>query len=354
MGEVKIGAIIPYTGIAATVGKEIERGIQYVLDTAEWQVAGRRIILVKEDETDDPTVAVAKARKLVEQDKVDVVLGPLLAHTGAAVGAYLGPLGIPHLPMGASDSANSKDSFFVLGTGRGEAYPAAYFAYEDLGARTAAVLVSDYLYGHQNRDGFTSAFNEKGGKVVTSQAIPLGAADMAPFLEGLGKVDIVAAFLVNPSDMAFVRQYREMGLKMPVIFINCLPQEEVLLAQMGDNVLGMYGVTMYSTLIDTPENKKFVDEFTAKFGVIPGQATVYGGYWATALYLEGVKATGGDVAGAKVIDAMKNRQLSTPAGTLSISPGRIGIHDDFVFKAVKVGTKYGWQVVKKYPMVQPK
>ena len=352
-GEVRIGALIPYTGMGAAVGKMVEGGIQYVLEEANWEVAGKKIVLIKEDETDDPNNAVAKARKLVEQDKVDVILGPMLAHSGAAVGAYLAPLGIPHMIMGGADFGESKDTFYP-GSGRGDVAPSGPFAYEDLGAKTAAVLYADYLYGQELADGFAAGFTSKGGKVVSSQAVPVGTADMIPYLQAIRKTDLLAVFLVNPSDFAFVRQYQELGLKMPVLFISNAPQEEPLLAQMGDGVLGMYGLSWYSPQVDTPFNKTFVEKYKSKFGALPGIMT-HTSYMGAALFLQAFKATGGDTDHAKVIEAMKGiKNLDTPNGPISMTAGRIAIKDEFVFKAVKIGDRYAWDPVKKYPAVQPK
>lgn len=353
-GEVKLGALIPYTGIGAMTAKDIEQGIKFAIERAGGQTAGKKIALVTEDETDDPSIAVAKARKLVEQDKVVGVIGPLLAHNAAAVAAFLAPSGIPNINFGNIDGTESKDSFYAVGTGKGNAYPVGVYAYDELGAKTAAVLAMDYSMGEQSAVGFIDGFTSKGGKIVSRQKIPMGAADMAPFIEGIGKADLVAALLVNPSDMAFVRQYTQAGLKMPVVFISNSPQEEPVLAQMGDAVLGMYGASLYSPLIDTPFNKQFVQEYTAKYGGVPG-GTTQAGYLATAMYLEAIKSTGGDTDKAKITQALLGiKNLENPGGLASVSPGRIVIQDLHIFKAIKIGSRYAWSVVKTIPQVQPR
>ena len=74
--ELRIGALVPQTGIAASVGPEVISGIEFVLSEAGYSVNGKKISLVIEDESDSPATAVTRARKLVEEDKVDVVIGP--------------------------------------------------------------------------------------------------------------------------------------------------------------------------------------------------------------------------------------------------------------------------------------
>jgi branched-chain amino acid transport system substrate-binding protein len=357
--QVKVGVILPYSGIAAAVAPSIETGIQYAFDTAgtdcEYEI-------IYEDETDDPTNAVAKARKLVEEDGVSVIIGPQLAHTAAAVSAYAAEAGIPHISLSAADGPESPHSFF-LGSGIGDAIPSGEFAYDDLGARTAAVIYMDYLYGQQSKDGFVEGFTGKGGEIVSEQPVPFGTADMAPFLENVGDADVVAVLLVNPSDFAFVRQFREFGLEQPVIFISNAPQEAPLLMQMGDDVIGMYGASWYTPMIETPENGEFVGgymegAYIEKFGFPnspPGIAT-HVAFMASQLFLEALKATGGNADPAAINEALAGiTELANPAGTVTMGPGRVAIHDQYIQQVVPLGEGlYGWSVVKKVEDVEPK
>lgn len=352
-GEVKVGVLLPYTGIAAAVAPAIESGVQYAFAEKDMEVAGNEITLIFEDETDDPTVSVNKARKLVEQDEVDVILGPQLAHTAAAVSAYLTPLGVPHLVLGTGDTPQSDHTFYP-GTGRGDMYVTGLFAYDELGAETAAILYQDYLFGQQARDGFTAGFTERGGEVVSEQGVPFGTADMAPFLEGVGDVDVLGVLLVNPSDFAFVRQFREFGLEMPVIFISNAPQEAPLLAEMGNDVVGMYGSSWYSPQIDTPANHEFVAGYAEAYGFPPGIAT-HTAYMAAAIYIHALEQTGGDPSYGKIIEAIENiENFENPAGTITMGPAHVAVHDQFVFQVSKEGERYVWDVVKQYSAVEPR
>lgn len=351
---VKIGALIPYTGMGAFAASYLEQGIEFVFDEAGWEVAGRKIILVKEDETDDPTLAVAKAKKLVEHDQVDVIMGLLMGHTAGAVSAYLEPLKVPQLSCSVCLEPTSRYAFYIPGTGKGNAYPIGPYCYDELGARTAALLYMDAIYGYANKDAFIEGFTARGGTIVSDQAIPMGTMDLAPYLEGIGEPDIVAVQLNMPTDIAFVRQYREFGLKMPVFFISNAPQGEPVLAQMGDSVLGMYGASLYSPLIDTPFNKQFVEKYEEKYGLIP-EITTHDAHVQAAVIIEALKATGGDTSYDKMVDALLGiRDLENPGGTFSFSPGRIGINDLHIFKAIKIGERYAWDPIKMVPAVEPR
>lgn len=351
--ELRIGALVPITGVAAAVGPEVMAGIEFVLEQAGHEVNGSKIVLVTEDEGDNPANTVTRARKLVEEDGVDVIIGPILAHTSAAVAPYLEREGVAHLPWGMADSAESPHSIYTAGTGTGNAYVAGQFAATGIGARRAAVLVMDYALGHQMRDGFTDGFVAAGGTVVSTQLLPLGANDLAPYFEGIRDADLLAVLMVNPTDFAFVRQYREFGLRQPVVFISAQPQEEPLLAQMGDDVVGMYGVTMYGPAIDSEENRVFVEQFRAQFRRNPGIATMHAGYWTTALVLEAARRSGATDRAALARALPDIPALETAAGTLTLTPGRMGVHDVYVFRAERKDDRVFWSVVERYPAVQP-
>jgi len=284
---------------------------------------------------------------------VDVILGPLLAHTTVAVGEYLAPLGVPHVSYSVGDDAESKTTFYPAGSSRGDSYPSGLFAYDELGARTAAIIHQDYLYGEQVRDGFTAAFTTRGGTIISVQKVPFGTVDMAPYIEGMGEPDVICLLLVSPSDVAFMRQYHEFGLKMPAIFGHNFPQGEIYkLDEVGDPILGFYGCSTYSPLIDTPANKEFIQKFEEKYGFWPGVTTVVS-YVTTTMFLEAVRSTSGDTSHAKIIKALEGiKDLQTPFGTATMQ-NRVAVLDEYVFKAVKMGDKVRWQPVKKYPNVQP-
>jgi ABC-type branched-subunit amino acid transport system substrate-binding protein len=355
--NINVGVILPYSGIAAAVAPSIETGIRYAFDG----VTECTITPIFEDETDDPTNAVNKARKLVEEDGVVAIIGPQLAHTAAAVSAYAAQVGIPHISLSAGESATSEHSFF-LGSGIGDAVPSGEFAATDLGATKAAVLYQDYLYGQQSAQGFIEGFTVNGGEIVSEQAIPFGTADMAPFLENIGDAEVVAVLLTNPSDFAFVRQYREFGLEQPVIFISNAPQEAPLLMQMGDDVIGMYGASWYTPMIESPENAAFVQgymdgKYIEAFGFPnspPGTAT-HVAYMGAQLLLQALRDNGFNTEPGAINTALANiRELANPAGTVTMGPGRVAIHDQFIQQVVALGEGlYGWSVVKLVEDVQP-
>ncbi len=351
---IRVGVILPLTGLAAAVGPEITMGVEFAFAQVENEIAGRPVELIFEDETDDPANAIARARKLVEEDEVDVIIGPQLAHTAAAVSAYAEQAGVVHISLSAANEPESEHTFYQA-TGLGDAYSPGVFAYEELEARTAAVLYQDYDFGQQSRNGFVEAFTELGGEIASEQPIPFGTADMAPFLESIGDADVVAVLLLNPSDFAFVRQYREFGLEQPVIFISNAPQEAPLLAQMGDDIVGMYGASWYSPLIESEENADFVEAFVEQYARPPGMA-VHAAFSAASMFIAAAQATEGDTDPEAITEAIVAlEELPNPAGVVTMGENRIAIHDQFIFQveALEDGV-YVWVPVIFYEAVEPR
>ena len=80
---IKIGLCLPYTGVIAVNGQETSKGVEFFLANIGHKAGGREIQLLKEDDEAKPDVGLTKVRRLVERDKVDVLVGPV--HSGVAL-----------------------------------------------------------------------------------------------------------------------------------------------------------------------------------------------------------------------------------------------------------------------------
>src|ERR1017187_3359267 len=83
--ELRIGFLAPTTGIFAEVGKDMVNGFQLYLDEVKSDFAGANVKFIVEDEQAKPQTAVLKAEKLIREDKVQLLVGGLLASTGYAL-----------------------------------------------------------------------------------------------------------------------------------------------------------------------------------------------------------------------------------------------------------------------------
>ena len=83
-GPVKIGLVLPYTGVYAVLGESITQAMELVFARENWTVAGRKIEMIKEDDEMQPPVGIRKTEKLIDSDKVDILTGPV--HSGILMG----------------------------------------------------------------------------------------------------------------------------------------------------------------------------------------------------------------------------------------------------------------------------
>jgi branched-chain amino acid transport system substrate-binding protein len=347
--------LLALTGPSPFTGQATQMGAETYLDEIGWTINGRKLEIIIEDEAGDAAVALAKAKKLVESDKVDVVLGPTFDTSAGSVLPYLKTAKIPNVVFSSrSDqtmASGKGNSWVPAGLEKGATYYGGVYAYDKAGFRTITVIHDDYSAGEDYTQGFINAFEKKGGKMIQRQRSPLGTMDYAPYLSSMQKADAVVFWFVPDEGPRFVSQYATYGLKMPLFMASTIGGPEPMLKDFGDAALGTLGVALENTEIDSPANKKFVDEFRKKYHQYPGDHEYYQGYIAMQLYAEAVKATQGDTSVAAINSAMAKLKVNTPAGVISFTPDGVAVGDQYIVKLSKSGDRYYWAPIETYSQV---
>jgi len=350
----KIGLLLPYTGFDPRNAPQMESAVRLKLDEIGWSVAGRKIILITEDEAANPAVGINKATKLVEQDQVDVILGALFAHVVVAVSGYAKKAGIPYAPIvqQSMTAIRTAPNNVVLPTGtmRGSTYPAGLYASEKLGYKTASILYSDYLAGQDFIGGFVEGFQKGGGVIIQRQPVPLGTLDFAPYITNIKKADVVAFWFAGVMG-PFLKQYFEFNIGIPVVAPTNWTIEIEIMRELGDKALGVIGAGHYSEDLPTPKNREFVEAMKKRLGGKPPNHYMNSAYVVISTYLEAVKATGGDTSLEKIIKAWRAVKVETPMGVVSFDKDGCAIGDLYVFKFTKKDGKYFWQQVETYKQI---
>jgi branched-chain amino acid transport system substrate-binding protein len=288
---IRVGFLTILTGPLAAPGKEMENGIQLFLDQRRSTLAGRRVELTVLDSGGQPAGTLAKARELVEQRKVHVIIGPLAAFEAYAVAPYVNAQRVPTIsPSAAADDLTQRKAtaFFVRATSSSSqpTQPFGTYAAKTLGYRKVATIADDFAFGHEVVAGFQKAFEDAGGQVVQKLWPPLGAADQGPYIGQL-KRDIDAVFIgfAGVAALRFLKQFEEAGLKgkLPVL-ANQTAVDEALLRSMGDEAVGVLSTMHYSAALDTAPNRAFVAAYRKAFGADPGYYSV--GAYTAGLFLE--------------------------------------------------------------------
>jgi branched-chain amino acid transport system substrate-binding protein len=219
-GPVKVGLIFPTSGNLAAAGTDMLHGGQLYWKVNGDTIDGTKIQSIHEDTAGDPTTALTKARKLVQQDGVKTLVGPLLASSGYAIADFLksSPDMIGLNPVSSSDDLSQRKrvkNFIRTGGWQSSSptQPAGDWAYEH-GWRKIATLCQDYAFGYESCGGFINTFTDHGGKVVKKLYAPLGTSDYSSYLAQIPKdVDGVFVTLVGADSPGFIKSWTDRGFK---------------------------------------------------------------------------------------------------------------------------------------------
>jgi len=356
---VKIGFLAPMTGGFAQVGKDMVDGATMYLEEIGSQAAGRKIEIIVEDTQGQPQVALTKARKLVENDRVHVLNGGLLASTGYALQPYFTEKKVPMLyPVMASDDLTQRQRSAYLvrmgWTSSQPSHPLGEYAYLTLKHRKVVTISADYAFGYETIGGFQRTFEEAGGQVIQKIWCPLNTVDFAPYLAQVRRdADAVMTLLVGQLSLRFPKQYAQAGLYGKIAVLGGgTGTDEFVLPSLDDSALGYVTALHYSAALDTPINRKFVQTYRSKFGKVPG-------YYSETCYLssrwvaEATKAVGGEVEdGPKFLEALKRVHVTdAPRGPIKLDEYLNPIQNEYIRKVERREGELWNTVVKTYPDV---
>jgi branched-chain amino acid transport system substrate-binding protein len=264
----KVGLLIPSSGVFAAPGAYMREGFELYLKEHHGQLAGRDVQIVAADTQGNPSIGLTEIRRLVEQEHVDLIFGPLSAAVGSALIPYIDQHKIPTIyPIVSSDDLTQRTpSEWIARTGWTSSQPTHVlgdYAYKTLKYRTAATIGYDFNFGWESIGGFVDVFQHEGGKVVKQIWTPTVTPDYSPFLSAIPRnVDVVMCSFSGTAAVNFIHQYRAFGLKMPLICQGNTTDESTLDAE-GPGAAGIVGALQYAPTLDTPANKAFVAAYQA-------------------------------------------------------------------------------------------
>ena len=257
-GTVKVGFISPVTGFVSALGTDMRRGWELYWQQHGPTAGGVTVETVYEDDAGDPDVALTKARRLVEEEGVQLTAGPILANTAYAVADYVSSQGIPSFHItGADDLTQRQFDPLVLRVGYTSSqsnFPAGQWAY-DQGYRNAVTLCPDYAFGWESCGGFVSAFTNAGGTITQQIWHPLGTQDFSSYMPQIQAANPDVLFVGSaggPDAILLYQAFTGFGLKDTVPLIgNCCFADQVFLRETGDIAEGVQAFTYWVCLLYT-------------------------------------------------------------------------------------------------------
>ena len=356
---IKIGFDEGFTGFMSYDCQLADQGVKTALAMLNNQWEGRPLQYFAEDNGSDPVVAVDKARKLVESDKINVMIGPIFSPSAKSVADYLAKSsGVPEMSIVGQPTENleTANGLAFIHTGFFDAHGYYFGKYlAEKGYKTANVINYDDTPAYALTAGFKKAFvDEGGGQILSENYIPLDVVDFSSYLSSMKTADVTVDWIFGNGAVPFVKQYHDYGLKAPIAAPMSNNYSDAQLAELGDIALGMIACDYYAWTVDNASNKAFIEAYGKLFKGEKPTPQAYGAWAGVMLYLEGLKATGGDTDPKKVIPAMSHLTMDSPAGSFTIVPFKnafIAKRDFFILEVQKVGDVLTWVPVKTYPQV---
>lgn len=359
---IRVGLMAPLTGVIASGGKEMVEGTQFWFEKINYQIAGRKVELIIEDDASNPDTALQKARRLVEQNNVHFLTGNLLANTGLAVANYVKGTGTPYfIPIIAADELTQRARIpnVVRTAGySGSAFPRplADWALKQ-GYKRIATVSQDYTFGHEQCGGFSQVFTEGGGTIVQQFWHPLNTADFSPYLGQIADLKIDALFVMETGADAtrFMQQFNSFGLKGKIPLLGAMNMtDQSVIRTMGAEVEGIISAAHFAEGADIAATKDFVEAYTKKFEKIPslyGFSMYSGMMWISKT----IEKLGGKVEDkAALLDAIAKTELTdSPLGKpVKLDAYGNPIYDVYIRKVTKRADGKFWNVpIATYPAV---
>ena len=356
--SIRVGYLGPLTGIFAAAGKDMLDGLKMAFEQMNYEVAGRKIELIEEDDEGNPATAQAKYRKLVAQDHIHVLTGVLLSNIGYALVPNIERDRLPSLYLTTPDELTKRrPAKYLLRSNFAASQPMhalGDYAAKTLKYRRVAAIAMDNNFGHEGIGGFQRVFEDAGGRVVQRTWVPLNAMDFAPYLTQVPRdVDAVVQVFVAGQAVRFAKQYGEaLGGRVPLIGTGVFTDQSAL-SGMGDEVIGHIGTMIWAPTLDNAANRTFMKIAEAKLKRTPSyfHAVMYSsGRWI----VEAARALQGTVEDRdRFLAALRRASETTedPRGPIKLDEYGNPTENVYIVRVDKVAGRLQNTVIHTYPMV---
>jgi branched-chain amino acid transport system substrate-binding protein len=268
----KIGTEQPLSGAAAAGGKTALVGVQMAADRINKAggINGRPIELVVADDESKPDVGRRKTEKLLVEDKVDVHVGGFLSNICLACMPVFEEQEVINIISVCLDTTLTttkcnRYSFRPYDYAPAQAVAFAPYLVNKLGKKWH-LIYADYSWGQSTRDAYVQEIKKAGGEIVETTGIPLGTADMTPFLSKVtGNFDGLFGISFGNDGVTLGNQAYDLGLTKKYKWAgDGAIAESTNLPALGRKIDGFVGINRYLPVLEgplnTPHNKRFIDE----------------------------------------------------------------------------------------------
>jgi branched-chain amino acid transport system substrate-binding protein len=338
--KLRVGLMLPYTGTFAQLGAAITNGFKLAINERGGKLGGREIEYFSVDDESEPAKAPENTNKLVQRDKVDVLVGTV--HSGVVMGMIKIAkesntlMIIPNAGLDAATGALCASNIFRTSFSNWQpSYPMGKVL-ADRGIKNVVSLAWKYGAGEEAVAGFTEGFIKAGGKSVRGLWIPFPNAEFQALLTEIASIkpDAVFVFFAGGGAVKFIKDYAAAGLRKTIPLFGSGFLTDGILDAAGSDADGLETTLHYADGLNTKRDKEFRAAYQKAFKIEPDVYAVQG-YDSGLLLAAGMDAVKGDVSKRKeIIAAMEKAKIDSPRGQWTMSKSHNPIQDIYLRKVV--------------------
>ena len=352
--EIRVGVVFPMTGPIATFGQESVNGIKLALQktTSQQETMGKKIRLIVEDNKGEPAETANAVRKLIDVDKVHILLGSVASSNTLAGAPIAQSAKVPMVTPASTNEAVTQKGEFISRTCFTDDFQGvvmAKFAYESLQKKKAAVVLdvaSDYSRGLAK--AFASKFKELGGTIVSGNySYTQGDKDFRSLLRRIKrtKPDVVFVPGYYTEVGVMLQQARQMGMNLPFLGGDGWDSPKLQELAGKEGISGNYISSHFSAEDTAPLVSNFVKEYKNRFsGETPGSMAALG-YDSVMVLIDALKRTE-DFSTTSINKAIvTTKNLAGVTGTITIDENRNAIKPAVVLETTPKGMVFKQKVM---------
>ena len=335
-GKVRVGFMLPYTGTFAQLGVAIENGFRMAINEQGGKLGGREIEFFKVDDESEPSKGIENANKLVQRDKVDVLVGTV--HSGVQMGIQKvardsGVLSlIPNAGVHAATRSLCAPNVFRTSFSNSQPTRALGKAMVDRGHKKAVWITWKYAAGDEAFEGFKESYTAAGGTIVKELGLPFPQVEFQALLTEIAaiKPDAVACFFAGGGAAKFIKDYAAAGLKEKIPLYGSGFLTEGVLDAAGPAANGIITTMHYSDSLPTQRNGQFRLNYAKTFRLQPDVYAVQG-YDTGLLLIQGANAVKGDLSNKPALyKALEGAVIDSPRGKWTMSRSHNPVQDMYL------------------------
>ncbi|HVG58498.1 MAG TPA: ABC transporter substrate-binding protein [Hyalangium sp.] len=333
-----LGVATALTGGQATFGISTRNGIELAIKEANEAggVKGKKLTTRVYDTQGKPEEAAQAVTRLINQDKVVMILGDVASSNSLAMAEKAQAAGVPMITPSSTNPAVTEKGDFIFRVcfiDPFQGFVMAKFARENLKANNVAVLQDNKsAYSIGLTDVFTRKFTEMGGKITAVESYSQGDTDYRAQLTAIKKTQPEAIYVPGYySEVGVIaRQARELGLKVPLLGGDGWDSEK-LYELGGSAIQGSYFSNHYSPDNPDPRIQKFVSDYKAAYGGVPDALAALA-YDAAKVAVEALK-NAPDTSGPALKAAIaQTKNFPGVAGAVTLDDKRNAVKPAVVLK----------------------